>query len=214
MGKKITKKTANRVSRTRKPQTSMAYWRSIVDSFDDEIAVIGRDFRIIYANKSVMQRYGLAKSEVIGRYCYELSHNALEPCVSTDCLCPAKEVWDTGKSTQAIHVHCYGTGDDKEERYVDVKAFPLKNSQGETIEAVLIIRDITEVKKMEQRILEANRNLLALNIIADTVSQSLDLDTILNSTLDKVLELMKAHTGGILLLDSATQTLSYRVYRG
>ena len=214
MGKKIAKKTANRVSRTRKPQTSVAYWRSIVDSFDDEIAVIGRDFRIIYANKAVMQRYGLAKSEVIGRNCHELSHNVLDPCIPPDCLCPAKEVWETGKSTQAVHVHRYGTSDDKEDRYVDVKAFPLKNSQGETIEAVLIIRDITEVKKMEQRILEANRNLLVLNIIADTVSQSLDLDTILNSALDKVLELMKGHTGGILLLDPETQTLSYRVYRG
>jgi signal transduction histidine kinase len=67
---------------------------------------------------------------------------------------------------------------------------------------------------MEKRIIEANRNLLALNVIASAVSQSLDLDAILNSALDNVLELMNGDTGGILLLDDKTNTLSYRVYRG
>ena len=71
-----------------------------------------------------------------------------------------------------------------------------------------------ETKILEQQLKEAQQNLLALNAIASTVSQSLDLDTILNSALDKVLELMKGNTGGILLLDEESQTLSYRVHRG
>jgi PAS domain S-box-containing protein len=211
------KKKQRRVSKSKQTGetgTSSDYWQSIMNSIDDEIAVIDRDFRIVYANATVLRRYGTDKAKIIGRHCYELSHNALEPCAFPDRLCPANEVWKTGKSSQSIHVHRYETADAKEERYVEVKASPVTNSQGNITEIVMIIRDITEAKRMEQRILEANRNLLALNAIANTVSQSLDLDTILNSALDKVLELMKGNTGGILLLDNESQSLSYRVYRG
>jgi signal transduction histidine kinase len=79
---------------------------------------------------------------------------------------------------------------------------------------VELIRDVTEIRRAHQQTVEATKNLLALSAIASTVSQSLDLDTVLNLALDKVLMLMKANTGGILLLDKETQTLSYRVYRG
>ena len=213
MQHKKPRRTAKSSKQTSKPQNAPEYWQSIIDSFDDEVAVIDRDFRIVYANAAAMRRYGLSKAKIIGRHCYELSHSALEPCALPDCRCPASEVWKTGKNSQSIHVHRYGTGDATEERYVEVKASPVRNSLGDITEVVLTTRDIAEAKRMEQRMLEANRNLLALNVIADTVSQSLDLDTILNSALDKVLELMKGNTGGILLLDNETQTLSYRVYR-
>lgn len=197
-----------------KAETSADYWQSIINSFDDEIAVIDRHFRIVYANAAVIHRYGMYKAKVIGQHCYELFHNALEPCALPDCLCPASEVWKTGKNSQAIHVHRYKTGNAEEEEYVEVKASPVRSSQGDITEIVMTVRDITEAKRMEQRIMEANRNLLTLNVIADAVSQSLDLDTILNSALEKVLELMGGNTGGILLLDNETQSLSYRVYRG
>jgi len=214
MEKKKPRGAAKPDNQISKPKTSPEYWQSIINSFDDEVAVIDRDFRIVYANATVMRRYGPEQEKVIGRHCHELSQGKSEPCAPPDCQCPASEVWKTGKHSQAIHVHQHRTGDTEEKRYVEIKASPVRNSQGDIVEAVLTIRDITEAKRMEQRILEANRNLLALNAIADTVSQSLALDTILNSALDKVLELMKGNTGGILLLDNDTQTLSYLVYRG
>jgi len=214
MEKKKHRSAATSNKRTGKTGTSSNYWQSIINSIDDEIAVIDRNFRIVYANAAMMQRYGMDKTKIIGRHCYELSHGILEPCALPDCQCPASEVWKTGKSFQAIHVHHYETVAAKQERHVEVKASPVKNSQGDITDIVMTIRDITEAKGMAQRILEANRSLLTLNVIADTVSQSLNLDTILNSALDKVLELMEGNTGGILLLDNETQSLSYRVYRG
>lgn len=73
------------------------------------------------------------------------------------------------------------------------------------------------LKESEERakaLEERARQLLALNTIASTLSQSLDLDRILGDALDKVLELMGGNIGGVLLLDEKTQTLSYRVSRG
>jgi len=209
----MVKEIAESGARKSTPRRSTEYWQSVINSLDDEVVVIDRDFRVIYANEAVMRKHGLDKSKVIGRFCYELSHGAHEPCNSPDCICPANKVWNSGESAQTVHLHHHGSGDDIEERYVEVKASPLRN-KGNVSETILVIRDITEAKRIGQRILEANRNLLALNVIANTVTQSLDLDTILHSALDKVLELMKGHTGGILLLDPETETLSYRVYRG
>jgi signal transduction histidine kinase len=77
-----------------------------------------------------------------------------------------------------------------------------------------LMRDVTESKELENRILEANRQLIALNAISGTLSQSLSLDVILNSALDKTLEVIEAEIGGILLLDEKSQMLSYGVHRG
>jgi signal transduction protein with GAF and PtsI domain len=54
----------------------------------------------------------------------------------------------------------------------------------------------------------------ALNAIAATVSQSLDLDEILNDALDKTLEVMEVEAGGIYLLDEAANVLKIAAQRG
>lgn len=61
---------------------------------------------------------------------------------------------------------------------------------------------------------EVNRRLAALTDVASTVSRSLDLDITLNRALDKVMALLRAEAGGILLFHDRSRTLSYRVHRG
>ena len=74
--------------------------------------------------------------------------------------------------------------------------------------------EITERKRAEEEIKQHNRELAALNAIATVVSQSLDLDEILNATLDKVLELMHLEVGGIYLADPVRRKLDLHVHRG
>src|ERR1017187_752381 len=69
-------------------------------------------------------------------------------------------------------------------------------------------------KSLELKIAEGNQYLQALNSIAAVVSQSLSLDTVLYSALDKTLEIMNKRIGGILLLDEAKKELKYAAYRG
>jgi hypothetical protein len=73
---------------------------------------------------------------------------------------------------------------------------------------------VSKVRTMDSEIAEANQYLLALNSIATLVSQSLSLDTVLNSALDKTLEIMNKTIGGILLLDEEKQELRYVAHRG
>lgn len=200
---------SNRRSRLRR---SRNFWQSVINGFDDGLVIIDREFRIDYVNDSILRTYRTNRAQMIGRSCHEVFHGLPEPCAGSGVECAAKLAWETGKPAQAVHVHGVDAGDGRDDRYIDVKASPLGHGDGGG--AVLVFRDITDARRMEERILEANRNLLALNLIAEAVSQSLDLDTILGSALDKVLELMKSETGGILLLDEESETLSYRVCRG
>ncbi len=57
-------------------------------------------------------------------------------------------------------------------------------------------------------------DLVALSRVSAAISSLRDLDAILEVALDNVLNIMNGTSGGILLLDQETQTLSYRVYRG
>ena len=58
------------------------------------------------------------------------------------------------------------------------------------------------------------RSLTTLSRVSAAVSELSDLDAVLKVALDSVLVIMNGKTGGILLIDEKTQTLSYRVYRG
>jgi PAS domain S-box-containing protein len=77
-----------------------------------------------------------------------------------------------------------------------------------------IILDITERKLAEEQVAQRNRELAALNAITQTVSQSLDLNEILNKALDKILEILAIEHGGIYLFDTEANNLILTVSKG
>jgi nitrate/nitrite-specific signal transduction histidine kinase len=67
---------------------------------------------------------------------------------------------------------------------------------------------------LEQRVADRTRELEALNAISAAVSQSLDLDEVLNDAVDQTLQVMAVEAGGIYLLDQETGVLNIAAYRG
>ena len=198
----------------KKRENSNGYSTAIINSLEDELMVIDHDYHIMQANEAVLTKHGKGKEEVIGKYCYDVSHNLPEICRPPHHECPVKKVWETGKPARVTHRHVYGTNNGNQNRYVDIVASPITDHQGHVIAVIELMRDVTKAKEMELKITEAHRNLTALNTIASKVSQSLDLDTVLSSALDKTLEIMRVKTGGILLWDEEKQMLCYRVHHG
>ncbi|NIO69848.1 MAG: GAF domain-containing protein, partial [Anaerolineae bacterium] len=74
--------------------------------------------------------------------------------------------------------------------------------------------EIAKRKRMEDELRHRNEELMALNAIATTIGQSLDLDHILNATLDKVLEVIEIDASWIQLLDEDAGVLSLVAHRG
>lgn len=184
-------------------------FESAIDSIDDRLLVVDRDFRLVYANGALKSANG--DEGVVGRYCYEVTHGMSRPCSTPECACPARAVWATGQAARSLHVHHLDDGTDA---YFVVSASPVRDGRRRPVLVLEVMRDVTKRRELERETLEANRRLVALNAVASAVNQSLDLGVVLNSALDSALDVMGAEVGGILLLDEETRTLSYAVHRG
>ena len=73
---------------------------------------------------------------------------------------------------------------------------------------------VDSLEAFRREVMRRNEELATLNIIAATVSQSLELQKVLEDALDKVLEIMRLSHGEILLFDAESGSIVPRVYRG
>jgi len=71
-----------------------------------------------------------------------------------------------------------------------------------------------ETKKSKEEIVKLNQELSTLNAISQTVNQSIDLDEILNKSLDKMMEIIGVRSAGIYLLDEKMNELVFVAHRG
>ncbi|MCJ7784458.1 MAG: GAF domain-containing protein, partial [Desulfobacterales bacterium] len=71
-----------------------------------------------------------------------------------------------------------------------------------------------EAKKSREEMMKLNQELSILNAISQTVNQSIDLDDILNKSLDKMMEMTDVRSAGIYLLDERDNDLVFFAHRG
>lgn len=103
----------------------------IINILPDPFVVIDRGFRIIAANRNYLKHYGYSKpEEVVGRYCYEVSHHVDAPCSQHGEHCPLETVFETGQATQVMHIHYDRQG---VEEHVQLHSNPLFGSDGKVL---------------------------------------------------------------------------------
>lgn len=184
--------------------------QDVVDGVEDELLVIDSAYRIRFANSAVRGRFHKTDESLIGRLCYKVLHERDKPCSAPLWDCPLREVLQNGSIRTFIHpVHALGA-----DTYLKITAYPLRDSHGNIKAIAELRRDVTAERELETQILRRHHQLLVLSRISGAVSGLRDLDTILRIALDNVLEIINGVTGGILLLDKETGTLSYRVQHG
>jgi PAS domain S-box-containing protein len=130
----LQKKTDQELRETR------ARYQSIMNELiQEDVLVIGFDYRITDVNDRLLERLGLKRKEVIGRHCYEITHRQDQPCSGEKHPCPLIQTMETKKPFQTTHVHL-----DKEDReiYFSISTYPMLED-GDVIGAIEISRDIT-----------------------------------------------------------------------
>lgn len=134
---------------------------SIFSSMQDRVLILRPDLRILDANEAMVQSLGMSKEDIVGKYCYQLSHQSMSPCYEKGDLCPLQESLQTEGTAHAIHEHF-----DANNRtvYCEVTTMPLKNARGEAELFLEIIRDITDElqRRVEQKTRALTRNLARL----------------------------------------------------
>ncbi len=111
----------------------------ILNGIYEDVLVIGPDFKIKMINDCFGIRYNIPKEEVVGRFCYEMTHNNAKPCEPEECVCPVREVVSNVEPAIVEHNHKISFNRD---RLVGIFAFPIFDANGEVDGVVQIVHDI------------------------------------------------------------------------
>jgi len=122
------------------------FYKGIVDNIVDYILVVDRDYKIVYANRSLLERCSRPEVEVIGKRCHEFSHHCPVPCSKEDggVKCAHEEVFETGRPVSVTHTHKLPDGT---ELIFDITASPLKDREGRVLYMIEAMRDVTKIKR-------------------------------------------------------------------
>jgi PAS domain S-box-containing protein len=110
------------------------------------ITIIDKNFKIIRANESFRRNFG----EVRGRQCYEVYKKRKTKCPN----CPAAKTFKDGMVHRSNQV---GIKKEGEKTYYIVTTSSLGRPNEETNQVIEISTDVTELKKLEEEIIDAER---------------------------------------------------------
>jgi len=135
---------------------------NIFRSITDMVYFTDVDYTIKSVNRAVAERFGLPEEGIIGRKCYEVFHGMEEPWRK----CPHHKTVETKKAyvEELEDPHLGGT--------FLTSTSPIFDVSGNFIGTVHIVRDITEIKLIRERLASAER-MAALGEVAAKVAHEI-----------------------------------------
>ncbi|MDD5562017.1 MAG: PAS domain-containing protein [Candidatus Omnitrophica bacterium] len=118
------------------------FLENIVNGITEQIMLISKDFKILWANKTFLEQFNCKMEDLAGNYCYAVTHNRKSPCQAPYDACPIAKVLEKGIPVKEVHTH-YGP---RGESLSEVSAYPIKDEKGQVVEFVHIARNIKETK--------------------------------------------------------------------
>jgi len=181
------------VTQKKKTEEKIRLLSMAVESASDGASVIDLNGRVVFVNQAHAHMHGYKPYEMMGK-----SQKDFYPETYWSLLDQAiQQIYTEGSWNAEL-----------EEPKKDGSTFPaqisaslIKDPQGRPVGILGICKDIGEKKKMEQEILQSNRELSVLNTIASTVSRTLKLQEILQQSLKTMLDLTSSPAGWIFLID-------------
>jgi len=125
----------------------------INELIQEDVMIIGSDYRILDINETLLNKLGLSRKEAVGRYCYEITHRLSVPCSGEDHKCPLEETLKTRKPTKETHIH---KDKDNKNVYYSISAYPFFEN-GEIIGAIELSRDITADINTRQAMMQQDK---------------------------------------------------------
>lgn len=83
---------------------------------------------------------------------------------------------------------------------MEIIASPLRNGDGEILEVIELMRDVTEQYAAQQALVKRNRQLDAFNRVAIAIGGALELDQMLETALEAVLQVTELDAGALYLV--------------
>jgi len=121
-------------------------WRATFDAIADMIVIVGRDHRIIDANKAFRELAG--DPDPAGRTSRELFEKTIPSLVTC---------WPAETFAKGTHTHIEICEPALDNRWFDVHTYAIKGDLGQVRQVVHVIRDVTERKQLEDQLRHATK---------------------------------------------------------
>ena len=124
--------------------------QAIFDGITDGLIIVDTDFRVVAINKAEAAFLGREPQNLVGLPCYEVYCRGDVACEA----CPAHSTFATGKAALVPQLELSGSF---HRRGVDVYTFPVKDRDGNTVQAIQYIKDVTDRMKLQQQLREVEQ---------------------------------------------------------
>jgi len=123
------------------------YLSLVFDNTQENIVVVDAgNYRILQANRSFLETFGLSLEESPEKYCYEVTHGNDHPCHESGEECPVRQAVETGCVSRCVHIHKKKEGVDRTSK---LTAYPIREPDGTIRRVVEISEDITDQERLQ-----------------------------------------------------------------
>jgi len=122
----------------------------ILNTVNEAISIFDRDLNVIEVNGARLKIFDVKREDVIGKKCYKAFWNRDEICED----CPVPGIFETGRGARTEKVLNLANGTKK---YVDVVHIPISDEQGNPVQVLCDMRDMTERKELEEKLIRSER---------------------------------------------------------
>lgn len=120
-------------------------WESTFDAITDSVAILDDRYKLVKVNKAYRNSGSWGDSDLIGKTCYEVFYRQKEPCAG----CPATETLQGRKPAYAEKK----VGN----RIYRQWTYPMFDDDGKSSSVVMYTRDVTNLKKLKERLIQSER---------------------------------------------------------
>lgn len=136
-----------------KGKSSMPILEKAFDHLFDQIVIVDPERKIRRANQAFAQARGMAPEDLTGDSCFDVINRGKRDCFESErCLLDAAIKTRTEHMGRRTYLDAAGNLE-----HFEVKAVPLLDDQGEVDSTLLILRDLTQAIRSENKLFEAAR---------------------------------------------------------
>jgi PAS domain S-box-containing protein len=140
-------------------ETAATEWRTTFDAINDAVMLLDQAGKIKRCNNSMVQMIRKPVSEIVGRPCWEVVHNASKP--------PKECHLESLRQSHQREIEVFK----KDNRWLNATIDPMLNNEGHLMGAVHILSDMTDRMLVEEELHTSREELRNLTVYLESVRE-------------------------------------------